>query len=77
MIKYFMVSNSNLYKKFLDDFRRKENLPFEKKLEIFEEMYIWTRFISAEKNDSLLEGTKKNIRIAAILNKCSKNLSLD
>ncbi|MBN1619566.1 hypothetical protein JW890_02480 [candidate division WOR-3 bacterium] len=72
-----MIENSDIYRKFLDEFRKKENLTYERKLEIFEEMFVWSKYLGVFNKRDPLEGTEKNIRIAGILKKCLKICSSD
>lgn len=52
-------------------------MTYEKKLEIFEEMFIWSKDLGILNKIDPLEGTEKNIRIAGILNRCLKKYSSD
>ncbi|MBN2363885.1 hypothetical protein JXL83_07115 [candidate division WOR-3 bacterium] len=72
-----MILDKEKYRQYLENSIKNDNLIYEKKLEIFEEMFILSKDLGLLNKIDPLEGTEKNIRIAGILNRCLKNNSSD
>ncbi len=71
-----MIKDASILKKFEDDLSRKEGpLPYSKSLKIFEHMWKEALNLKVLPSKDPLEGIDVDIRIAKILNSCSKSLS--
>lgn len=73
-----MIKDPALLKTIEDSFMRKEgSLPFERAMNIFTSLWIEARDLGILPLKDPLEGIGVDIRIAKILNSCSKNSSQD
>ncbi len=72
-----MILDNEIYRQYLKKSIQNDNMTYEKKFEIFEEMFIWSKCLGIFNKRDPLEGTEKNIRIAGILNRCLKNYFSD
>ncbi|MCD6121258.1 MAG: hypothetical protein J7K04_05425 [Spirochaetales bacterium] len=70
-----MIKNPAAIKKLEDEFIKKEGkIPFEKSLEIYEAMWREAVSLGIFPPKNPLEGIEKDIKLAKILNSCSKSL---
>lgn len=71
-----MIKNASILKKLEDDLSKKEGpLPYDKSLKIFEYMLKEAINLKAWPPKDPLEGIEVDIKIAKILNSCSKKSS--
>ena len=71
-----MIKNREVLKKFEDDFIKKEGkLPFARAIKLFTDMWNEGVKLGVLPSSEPLEGIEVDIRVAKILNSCSKKSS--
>jgi len=70
-----MIKNSHLVKKLEEDFIAREKLPYRKALHIFESLWQEGVTLGVLPPKDLSEGLEVDLRIARVLNSCSRNSS--
>lgn len=73
-----MVKRPDILKRFEDDLARKEGrLPYERAVKIFGSLWQEMRTLGCSGGDNPLSGIEADIRLAKVLNACSKRSSLN
>ena len=68
-----MIKNTKLLQKFEDDLQRKEVLSYNDALKIYESLWDEAKTLGILPSTNPMEGIEVKIKIAKILNSCSKN----
>ncbi len=68
-----MIKNTKLLQKFEDDLQRKEALSYKESLKIYESLWDEAKTLGILPSKDPMEGIEVKIKIAKILNSCSKN----
>ena len=70
-----MIKNSHLVRELEDDFIAGEKLPYHKALHVFESLWQEGVTLGVLPPKDLSEGLEVDLRIARVLNSCSRNSS--
>jgi hypothetical protein len=70
-----MIKNSHLVRKLEEDFIAREELPYRKALHIFESLWQEGVTLGVLPPQDPSEGLEVDLRIARVLNSCSRNSS--
>ena len=70
-----MIKNSHLVRELEEDFIAREKLPYRKALHIFESLWQEGVTLGVLPPKDLSEGLEVDLRIARVLNSCSRNSS--
>jgi hypothetical protein len=68
-----MIKNAKKLKKFEDDLKKKELISYDDALKIFESLWAEAKTLGIIPAKDPLDGLEVKIKIAKILNSCSKN----
>lgn len=69
-----MIKNQKDFQIFENDYLKNRNLTYSEKIKIYESLYNEALLLKAIPGGNPMEGIENNIKLAKILNSCSKKL---